>query len=262
MVLAGGVNTIALYEGYTPGHKAILDFHGKPSIVYTLDALAKSKVAKECVGIVGQEKEIKAALGNFQSEFIAEGGTLLESILNALKRYKNEDALLITNADIPLIKSEAVDEFAEKCFQAKSPWRENVFVSVIPKEKFSGKFQCVDKGLSRFRDVEVCHGNLFMANPSVLDNEDAIRRINTVYNARKSPVQSALATGLRVGLSYVLGVHLLHILTMHQMANIASARFGIGFIPIVSSYPEIAVDADEPADYQFICDRLDERKES
>lgn len=258
-MLAGGVNAIPLYDGYTPGHKALIDFHGKPSIEYVLQAVVQSAHLKDHACIVGPENEIKPVLMNYQFDFIPEGNTILESIFNALRHYKNEEAVLITNADLPLISKDAIDVFIGKCFQEKSRYNDNVFISVVPKENFTGKFSRLAKSTSRFRDVDVCHGNLFMVNPRVLDNEDAVNRINTIYNARKSPIQSALATGLRVGLSYVFGVHLLHLLSMKQMAAIASTRFGVGFNPVISTYPEIAVDVDEPEDYQLICDVLNER---
>lgn len=263
VVLAGGVNTIPLYEGYVPGHKALIHFYGKPSIAYTLDAIAKSRHARDHAAIVGPENELRpvvASFPDFHFDFVPEGKTMLESIFNALRHFKNEDAVLMANADIPLITGHAMDEFVEKCMNASPQWKDNIFISVVPREKFTGRFRRADKGMNRFRDAEICHGNLFMVNPRVLGNEDAVNRINTIYNARKSPVQSALATGLLVGLSYVFGVHLLHILTMEQMAKIASARFGIGFVPVLSSYPEIAVDVDEAEDYKLVCDVLNERR--
>lgn len=39
VVLAGGVNQIALYDGYQPGYKALVDFGGRPSLQYVLRAL-------------------------------------------------------------------------------------------------------------------------------------------------------------------------------------------------------------------------------
>ncbi len=43
VVLAGGVNKIALYDGYQPGYKALVDFGGRPSIQYVLRALRQSR---------------------------------------------------------------------------------------------------------------------------------------------------------------------------------------------------------------------------
>jgi hypothetical protein len=33
VVLAGGINRIPLFEGYTPGYKALMPFRGRPSIL-------------------------------------------------------------------------------------------------------------------------------------------------------------------------------------------------------------------------------------
>ncbi|MEI6914740.1 MAG: hypothetical protein WCL39_06375, partial [Armatimonadota bacterium] len=70
--------------------------------------------------------------------------------------------------------------------------------------------------------------------------------------ARKNAVKSALATGWRVGLSYVVGVQLLHLLTLDEMARIASKRFDTGIVPVLIDHPEITVDIDESADYEFV----------
>lgn len=256
IILAGGINTIILYEGYTPGFKALIEFKGKHSITYTLEALLKSQYVKTPIGIVGSKKDLEPAIKSFPCEFIQEGDNILSSIFNTLEHFKNEKEILITTADIPLIKPEAIDEFVSECWKISPTYKENLFISVIPKEKFSGLYTLMKKNTNRFRDIEICHGNLFLVNPNLLENKDAINRINNIYNNRKSPIKSAIATGMLVGLSYVVGVHLLHILTLNQMAKIASKRFGIGFIPVISSFPEIAIDVDEPSDYKLIHDIL------
>lgn len=262
IILAGGINKIELYAGYKPGYKALLEFNGNHSINYTLQALTQSKYIKEKIGIVGPQKELSPIVKNYNCEFIAEGNNILESIFKSLEHYKNESAVLITTADIPLIKSEAVDEFINESKKIPLKYKENFYISVIPKEKFSGEYKSSDKAMNKFKDIEICHGNLFLVNPALLDNHDAVGRINNIYNSRKSPIKSALATGLMVGISYIIGVHLLHILTLKQMSAIASKRFGIGFVPVVSSYPEIAVDIDEPADYKLLSDILLRRVQS
>ncbi|MDQ3023472.1 MAG: hypothetical protein M3R04_03650, partial [bacterium] len=61
VILAGSLNKIPLYEGYKPGHKALLEFNGKPSIHYTLAALRLDpRITRIC--IVGSTKVLSAAL--------------------------------------------------------------------------------------------------------------------------------------------------------------------------------------------------------
>ena len=70
VVLAGGINRIPLFQGYTPGYKALLPFCGRPSILYTLDALkAVPQVARVC--IAGPEADLRPALAGT----VHEGGS-------------------------------------------------------------------------------------------------------------------------------------------------------------------------------------------
>ncbi len=43
-----------------------------------------------------------------------------------------------------------------------------------------------------------------------------------------------------------------HVVTMAQMAAIASRRFRIGIVPVRMASPEIALDVDDPTDYRFV----------
>jgi hypothetical protein len=54
-----------------------------------------------------------------------------------------------------------------------------------------------------------------------------------------------------MGLAYVFGVHIFHALSLKRMAAIASSNFDIGFIPVPFPHPEVAVDVDEPSDYEI-----------
>src|SRR5262249_29955141 len=58
VVLAGGINHRPLFEGYTPGYKALVPLRGRPAILYPLDALmAAPQVERVC--IVGPEAELR-----------------------------------------------------------------------------------------------------------------------------------------------------------------------------------------------------------
>jgi hypothetical protein len=127
---------------------------------------------------------------------------------------------------------------------------------VVPRRCYTGPYQRFTKPFNRFRDIEVCHGNLWLADLRLLENTQATACINGIYNARKSPIASALAVGPRVGLAFVLGVHLLHALTLAQMTRIAARRFGMGAQPVIVEHPEITMDVDEPDDYQFVVEQL------
>jgi CTP:molybdopterin cytidylyltransferase MocA len=260
VVLAGGINRIPLYAGYKPGYKALLAFHGKPSILYTLDALkAVPRVARIC--LAGPEAELRPALANTAHagnacDFVDGGTTLRESIDRGLRHFAGSAYVLVLTADLPLITPRAIADFLGVCERTQAPEKTALFLSLVPRHCFTGAYRHMTKPMNRFRDVEVCHGNLWLADSRLLQNTRATARINRIYRARKNPIATALAVGLRVGLAYGVGVHLLHALTLEQMTRIAARAYGVSGVPVIVEHPEIAIDVDEPADYRFVVEQL------
>jgi molybdopterin-guanine dinucleotide biosynthesis protein A len=260
VVLAGGINRIPLFEGYSPGYKALVPFHGRPSILYTLDALkAVPQVARVC--IAGSEAELRPALegtvhGGDSIDFAAGGETLRESIFSGLQHFAGATRVLVLTADLPLVTPQAITAFLAACRPIQTPDVASLFLSMAPRRCFTGPYERFTKPFNRFRDIEVCHGNLWLADVRLLRNSRAAGRIDRIYRVRKNPVATALAVGPQVGLAYVLGVHLVHALTLEQMTRIASRAFGVGGVPVILEHPEICLDVDEPADYRFAVEQL------
>ena len=255
IVMAGGVNRIPLFDGYQPGYKALVPVNGTPSIRYPLRALRASRYVQD-ICVVGSRDDLAGAVGDPSVAFTPPGGALLDSIVSGLKAFRDRPLVLATTADLALLSGAIVDAFIEACAAAPTVFKTNLFVSVVRKEDFTGPFARVDKIMGRFRDGTFCHGNLMLVQPTLLDEAVAMERINAMYAGRKGAISSALALGVRVGLSFVIGVYLLHLLTMRQMAAIASRRFQIGIVPVPIPYPEVALDVDERADYQLVSEIL------
>ena len=131
-----------------------------------------------------------------------------------------------------------------------------------PRKVFVGRYEIAKKkGLNHFRDISVCHGNLLIIPPALIENRKFAARIEKIYHARKSSIRSALAVGLLTGLGYLFGVHLFKILSLDQFARLASLGFNVGLVPVLSPFPEIAVDIDEARDYQFIMEELNRKRQ-
>lgn len=256
VVLAGGRNSAQLYDGYTPGYKALLEFNGKPSICYTLEALsAVPQVARIC--IAGPEAVLNPAIAPFVAgkpryDFVPGGETLMDSIYSGLEHFAGSEMVLLITADIPLVTPQAIGDFLAACAPVETTSAQNLCLSMAPKSSFTGAYAGYSNGFNRFRDISICYGSLMLVNPRLLQNTGATRRINSLYNNRKNPLSTPLAIGMHVGLTYVLGVHLWHLLSIEKMAHIASSRFGLGLIPIVINHPEITINVDEPEDYEFV----------
>lgn len=258
VILAGGVNEIPLYEGYKPGNKALVEFDGRPSIRYVHDALLRSKYVRD-ICVVGPREELKSAFHDDLPSFVPATDNPLGSFLAGLSFFQDRPLVLVTFADLPLLSGAILDRFVESCAATRTRFQDNLFIAIVPKEEFRGDFSLTTKGMSQFRDGTFCHGNTLLAEPSVLRNARAVGRINAMYAARKSAIKSALALGLTVGLGYVIGVQYLHLLTMQQMALLASRRFRVGIVPVPIPHPEVAIDVDEPGEYRLITELLSRR---
>lgn len=251
VILAGGINRIALYDGYTPGFKGLVEFGGRPSIRYVLDALSGSRYVRE-VCIVGSREALDSAVGDRRVTYQAPDDNPLGSFLTGLRAFKDSAQVLVTAADLPLLTPAITDAFIEACARTPTRYTANLYLAVVRREQFTGAVTGVRKAINHFRDGVYAHGNVALVDPRILRTATALDRLNAMYAARKSEVRSALALGLSVGLAYVVGVHLLHALTLDRMAAIASRRFGVGIVPVAVPHPEVAIDVDEPGDYQLI----------
>ncbi len=259
LVLAGGINRIVLYDGYIPGYKGLLPVGGKPLIRYTLEALRGTPEVKR-ICIVGPIDQIRISITDSGGyEFLDGSETLIQNIQKGLHHFSVSTPVLIIPSDLPLATPQAIRDFLAKCGIIETEYRSNILWSMVPEKDFTGQYAMVKKGFNRFRDISVCHGNLLLATPSLIENRNFISRMENIYNARKSSIRAALAVGPFVGLSYLIGVHLLKLMTISRFAKIASAGFGIGLVPVITDYPDIAVDIDEARDYQFIIEELERR---
>jgi len=258
VVLAGSLNKIALYEGYQPGHKALLEFNGKPSIAYTLDALRSDpRITRIC--IVGPSSVLATALRASvvnNLEYEPQGETLIESLAHGLHHFKGASAVLIATEDTPLITGATVTDFIDAIAALPLHYAENLLISFAPKRAFTGPYALARKPFNRFRGESVVHGNLALVEPNVTENVEFAAKMNMLYEGRKHWRTQLKAVGFRLSLAYVFGVFLAPILSLENMARLVSWRIGIGLTPVLIDHPEICVDIDEPKDYQFVTDLL------
>lgn len=255
IVLAGGINRIPLYQDYQPGYKALLPLAGKPSIQYSLEALQALPQVRS-IRIVGDRKQLEPLLARIPSlgsvEILPSGESLVDSVRSGLYASYDLDGVLVATADQPLITSSAVADFLQACEPVESDWDHNLFLSVIPEKCYTGEYRRFTKPFNHFRDVSICHGNLGLVDPKIIDNQGAMECIGELYRNRKNPLTSALSVGAAVGIAYLLGVHALHALTLAQFAEMASRRLGIGVLPVFLEHPEVSLDMDDADDYRFI----------
>lgn len=248
LVLAGGINRIQLYDGYVPGYKALVPFSGKISLQYVLDALSATQVRR--VGIVGPKGLRPAVRDPSDYAFFPAGKTLMESLFIGLEHFRSCDALLCTTADLPLLSPKAITDFVRACTDQASDGE--IFWSLVPESAFTAPFAESTKGFNRFRDIAICHGNLYLLRPGPLLASNLRFRLNGLYRSRKSTARAALVLGPMVGLSYLIGVRLLRLFSLGEMTGLVSRRLALKLVPILLPHPEVCLDVDEPQDYTLV----------
>ncbi|MES2459371.1 MAG: nucleotidyltransferase family protein [Armatimonadota bacterium] len=251
VVLAGGRNTIPLYKGYVPGPKALIPYKGKASIEYVLQALdAVDGIGRICVE--GPRESLLTTLGDRMADgntdLVEGGATFLDSLIIGLEHFRSSRSVLFVTADLPLITPESVRAFLAAAAAAPPVKAQNI----------TGDYRKFTKPFNRFRDIQICHGNLFIADTELLENRDIRRRVTRMYDGRKS-ILSRLAFGWQIALTYLIGVDLLHILTLRTMASVASRFLGVGIIPVLIPHPETTIDVDDADDYDFVREQIRKR---
>jgi CTP:molybdopterin cytidylyltransferase MocA len=263
VVLASGVNAIPLYDGYVPGFKALVPFDGKPSIRYVLDALsAVEGLGRIC--IAGPRARLQKDLCERPSpgriDFVEGGETFLDSLVIGLEHFRDSRRVLFVTADLPLLTPAAVSDFLAACAGATTAYEHNLFVSAVARSHYIGGYEKFTKPFNHYRDISVCHGNLFLVDSGLLANQGLRRRVRRLYAARKS-VFSRFVFGWKVALTYLFGVDLLHVVTLRRMAEIASESLGVGIVPVLVDHPEITIDVDDADDYRFVREHIEQRAE-
>lgn len=258
VVLASGLNQIPLYEGYVPGYKALIPYHGKASIQYVLDALSTvPHLGRICIEgpCALLEQELASRPDRARFTLVEGGSTFLDSLVVGLKHFAASAEVLFITADLPLVTPEAIEAFVAGAQASHA----ELCVSVVPRTCYTGPYQHFTKPFNRYRDISLCHGNLFRVSPKLLQDPALQARINAFYAGRKNALKTTLALGWQLAVVYMIGVELLHVLTLAQLARFASRHLGFEIAPVIVAHPGISIDVDEPDDYTFVHDRIEER---
>lgn len=248
VILAGGKNKIPLYEGYEPGYKALLEFGGRCSVKYVIDALNQSRHARDIV-VVGPEELEQKVEGDF--EFVESGDDLLDNVrrgVEAATASTDDSYVLVTTADVPLITAESIDHFLEAGHESNA----EVCSAFVHERHYDGEYSRIKRRFFDFRDGPYAGGNLFLFDPSLLAQKEIMERIEGIYGDRKKPLKMAMRAGMGIVLLYLVGVELLPLVTLDGFARRVSSNFGVRYTPIKSPHPEVELDVDYPKDYEFV----------
>ncbi|HOV79141.1 MAG TPA: nucleotidyltransferase family protein [Bacillota bacterium] len=240
VVLAGSPNDGPLQECSPVLHEALIPIGGRAMVEYVVDALLNSRQIRRVL-VVGPEAELSSMLSGDRVSVAGSAGGIMQNIEAGLSRLPGAKRVLLATSDIPMLTSEAVDDFLTLCGDMSG----DLYYPVISRNEVEKKFPSTRRTYVSLRSGVYTGGNLFIINPAKF--KMCVDNGQKLISLRKSPV----------GLCRLLGVvfvvkFLTRTLTLHEAEKKVSELLGIKGTVVISRFPEIGVDVDKPDDLELV----------
>mgnify|MGYP000921590924 FL=1 len=236
LILAGTQEDCPLSKVHS--NKALIKIHGKEMVKYIIDAL-KNLDFIDTVAIVGPKQEL-SPIEN-QVDLIVDGGpSMTDNILRGAEIFHDEDMLLISTSDIPMITSEAIRDFAEKSLTLDADF----CYPIVRKEENEKKYPGVKRTYVKIKDGTFTGGNMVLVKAGTV--KSCIKQAEAFMAYRKKPWKLAKILGIIFVIKLLMGT-----LTIKQLEKRVSDLFGIKARAVISSYPEIGTDVDKDSDLKL-----------
>lgn len=233
LILAGAQKDSPLSE--LNSNKALIKIHDKEMVKYIIDAL-KGLDFLDTIAIVGPKQDF-APIEN-QVDIIVDGAaSMTDNILKGAEIFSDQDMILISTSDIPMITSEAIKDFVEKSRTIDAEF----YYPIVRKEENEKKYPGVKRTYVKIKDGTFTGGNMVLVKAGTVKR--CIKQAEAFMAYRKKPWKLAQILGINFVLKFLMGT-----LTIKQLENRVSDLFGIKARAVISPYPEIGTDVDKDSD--------------
>lgn len=245
LILAGGKTDTKdpLYVISGGGNKALLSIAGKPMVQWILDAVSASKLIDTAVVIGLDEKEEISC--SKPLTILPDDGTLIENIIQGAAFLQNlhpdQDHMVTISADIPAITGEILDAMTAMFVKMDV----DICYSVIERPVMERRFPGSKRTYTKFKDVEVCGGDLNYIRKSTALNPNAMW--NELVHNRKNPFKQAA----QIGFGTLLMI-LLRQLELDTVAERVCTRLAITGKAIRVPFAEVGMDVDKPFQFEIV----------
>jgi len=249
LILAGALNDGTLQELSSEKFEAFIDIQGRPMVEYVLEAVQGSKYADR-IALIGPEKLLRERLRLKADAYVEPGDSLFNNIRLGAIALDSKGPVLLVTSDIPLVTSEAIDDFVEKAMERKG----EVYYSLISQEACERSFPGMQRTYVKLKEGMYTGGNLGMVEADVIRN--ASEEISQFFMHRKSTLRLSRILGPNILLRFALGR-----LKLAQIEKRIEKTTGYKGAGILSDHAEIAFDVDKPSDLELAREFLQRRKE-
>ena len=240
LILAGTKKKGPLEIAEKVDNKALIILDGMPMINYVVDALHNSENIDQIL-VVGPKKELHQYIGKKVKEILNPGDSILENMEIGLNYFSSDDNLLLLTSDIPLITSEAIDEFLRICTKRKA----SIGYPVITKENIIKKYPETERTYIKMKEGVFCGGNIVFFKPDVFFQNKKL--IKELFDNRKATWKYAKILGLKFILKFLFKA-----LTLEEIEKRVTDIVGYNSVAVMVSYPEIMIDLDKLSDLKLI----------
>ncbi len=246
IVLAGGTprSEDLLYPFTKGAPKAMLEICGKPMIQWVLDALSNSAYVENVI-IVGLPQDSRIHCSK-KMYFVPDHCGLIENLNAGAKKVvginKQATHALFISSDIPSVTGEMVDWI----INATLGRHEDIFYNVISREVMEKRFPHSRRTYIKFKDINICGGDLHVFSLSILLEEDkGIHK--KLAAARKSPIKQAGLIGFNTLFLYLIGQ-----LTLKKAERNISKHLNVSGRAVICPYAEAGMDIDKPCHLEIL----------
>jgi CTP:molybdopterin cytidylyltransferase MocA len=217
------------------GNKALLPIAGKPMAQWVLDALSASTRIRRAV-VVGLDGGLQYPR---ELVYLPNQGGLLDNMLAGAAKIREldpqADYLLVISGDIPAVTGAQVDWVIDESLATK----DDFYYCVIERRTMEERFPGCRRTFYRFRDEQVCGGDMAVVHTRVFLGDTGIWQRLT--EARKSPLKTAATIGFGLLFLFLIGR-----LSIDETVRRAARRLKISGRAIHCPYAEVGMDVDKP----------------
>lgn len=245
IVTAGGIPTPkdALYA-FTKGMpKALLSVAGKPMIQWVINALNESDAITNVI-ITGLPP-FTEIISRHPLTILPSQGDIVNNIragVDEIHRTEPDvDKTLLISSDIPAIHPEMVNWMVKIVKDTDA----DIYYNVISRQVMESSFPGSKRTYTRFKEVEVCGGDLNAMRLSLLTSDNPF--FHQIIDSRKNPFKQASLFGFDI-----LFLLLLNQLTLQEAEKKISERLKAKGSVILCPFAEIGMDIDKPNQFEMV----------
>lgn len=239
LILAGAPAGVEMSPENGDISRAMLPIGGKTMIQRVVDALRGSPS-------IGRVIAVGRVEADGLDQVVEPCDTLVANIRRGLDEIGPCDAVLIVSADVPMLTSEAVEDFIAR---ARGVGADMVY-PIIRKADCQARHPELRRTYLKTGDGVFTGGNIMLVRPEFIRRN--WQAIENAYAARKHVFQLARMIGVGVLVRVVVAQMVPGVLRLSALEKAASRMLGDKVAVVISAYPEIGEDVDKPSDLSAV----------